>query len=117
MEVHYVTDESAMVTHTGVVKNFTLLNPHSWLVVTLVEGDREVDWVLETQSSALLSRAGWRFDLLKRGAVVTFTAFPARTDPSAGRLLSLQVADQLYCSDRCDLFDMQMPEYSGITQP
>ena len=117
MEVHYNTDESAIVTYTGEVKNFTLLNPHSWLVVTITKGDRQVDWVLETQSGALLSRAGWRFDLLKSGAVVTFTAFPARYEDGAGRLLSLQVGDQLFCSDRCDLVDMKLPEYSLVTVP
>lgn len=117
MEVHYNTDESAIVTYTGEVKSFTLLNPHSWLIVSVTSGNNRSDWVLETQSGALLSRAGWRFDLLKPGAIVTFTAFPARFDEGAGRLLSLQVGDQLYCSDRCDLVNMELPEFSLVIEP
>ena len=113
MEVHYVTDEAAILTHTGVVKNFTLLNPHSWLVVTVTEGDMSRDWVLEAQSGTMLSRAGWRFDLLKPGAAITFSAFPARVGGETGRLLSLEVGGYMYCSDRCDLVGIETPDVSG----
>lgn len=115
MEVHYLTDEAAILTHTGVVKNFTLLNPHSWLVVTVTEGNLSRDWVLEAQSGTMLSRAGWRFDLLKQGAVISFSAFPARVGGETGRLLSLEVGGYMYCSDRCDLVGIVSPEVSGAT--
>lgn len=114
IEVHYDTSDAAIVTYTGVVKNFSLLNPHSFLVVTVVEEGVARDWVLEGQSGTLLARAGWRFDMLTSGVAVEFSAFPARSGEPAGRILVVRVGDAAYCSDRCELFGLESPWISRL---
>ena len=111
MEVHYTTSQEAVVLKEGLIKNFSALDPHSYLVVTVDGEGGSQDWVLEGQSRVILARTGWRFELLKSGAPVRFYAYPARSGDFAGRLLYLEVEDEKYCSDRCDLFDSQR----GIT--
>ena len=110
MEVHYLTDEESIVAYEGVVKNFSLMDPHSYLVVSVEQDGETVDWILEGQSRVLLTRAGWRFDLLAQGTTIKFAAFPSRSGDTAGRIVYLEVNGELYCSDRCDLFDIELPE-------
>lgn len=118
MEVHYIVQEEAIVTKSGVVKNFSLLDPHSYLVVSVEENGETQDWILEGRSRVMLTRSGWRFDMLKTGAEVRFSAFPARSGDTAGRILLLEIGDEVFCSDRCDLFDdlfdLESPEISAI---
>ena len=113
MEVHYLVSKEAIVTHQGLVKNFSLMDPHSYLVVTVGEGAEKQDWILEGQSRVMLTRSGWRFDLLKAGMPIKFAAFPARSGESAGRIVYLEVNGEVYCSDRCDLFNIEVPEISS----
>ena len=110
MEVHYLTDEESVVTYQGVVKKFSLMDPHSYLVVSVEQEGETIDWILEGQSRVLLTRAGWRFDLLAQGASIKFAAFPSRSGDTAGRIVYLEVDGELYCSDACDLFDIELPE-------
>lgn len=112
MEVHYIVSEEAIVSHAGMVKNFSFMDPHSYLVVTVEENGESRDWVLEGQSRVILTRAGWRLDMLKAGTPVRFSAFPSRSGEPAGRLLLLEVDGQQYCSDRCDLFEIVPSEVS-----
>lgn len=112
MEVHYLVDDEQIIVKEGVVKNFSLLDPHSYLVVTVEEEGRTQDWVLEGRSRVVLTRTGWRFDMLKPGATVRFTAYPARSGEPAGRILGIEINGETYCSDRCDLFEMEIPEIS-----
>lgn len=116
MEVHYLIDDGAIVEKQGAVKNFSLLDPHSYLVVTVQEEGQSVDWVLEGRSRVVLTRSGWRFDMLKPGAEIGFTAYPARSGETAGRILSIDINGETYCSDRCDLLLIEVPEISGSAQ-
>lgn len=117
MEVHYLVEEEAIVSKEGIVKNFSLMDPHSYLVVTVEENGESDDWVLEGRSRVMLTRAGWRFDMFKAGSLIKFSAFPARNGDSAGRILILEVGGQVYCSDRCDLFDIDPIEISESRAP
>ncbi len=112
MEVHYLTDDESIIVKQGLVKNFSLLDPHSYLVVTVEEQSETTDWVLEGRSRVMLTRSGWRFDMLKPGATVHFTVYPARSGEPAGRILSIEVNGEIYCSDRCDLLGIETPELS-----
>lgn len=114
MEVHYLIDDEAIVEKQGVVKNFSLLDPHSYLVVTVKEQGQSADWVLEGRSRVVLTRSGWRFDMLKPGAEVSFTAYPARSGETAGRILSIEINGETYCSDRCDLLGIESQEISRL---
>lgn len=117
MEVHYLIDDEAIVVKEGIVKNFSLLDPHSYLVVTVEEEGESSDWILEGQSRVVLTRSGWRFDMLKPGASVVFTAYPARSGETVGRILSIEVDGELYCSDRCDLLGIEKQEISRLGKP
>jgi len=116
MEVHYLIEDDAVVTKEGVVKNFSLLDPHSYLVVSVEEEGERIDWVLEGRSRTMLTRSGWRFDMLKAGTPISFTAFPARTGDTAGRILFIEIDGERYCSDRCDLFGIEQPEISSVPE-
>lgn len=116
MEVHYLVEDEEVINKQGVVKNFSLLDPHSYLVVTVEEEGESTDWVLEGRSRVTLTRAGWRFDMLTAGTPISFSAFPARSGVAAGRILSIEVAGELYCSDRCELFDIEPVEVSSLTE-
>ncbi len=116
MEVHYLIDDEAIVVKEGIVKNFSLLDPHSYLVVTVEEEGESSDWILEGQSRVVLTRSGWRFDMLNPGASVVFTAYPARSGETVGRILSIEVDGELYCSDRCDLLGIEKQEISQVRE-
>ncbi len=102
MEVHYFTEEASIVEHSGTLKKFTPLNPHSYLVVTVETEEGPKDWVLEALGRDYLSRSGWPFDMLTPGARLSFRAFPARSGEPAGRLQLLQLADRVMCSEFCE---------------
>jgi len=112
MEVHYLISDSDIVTHQAVVKNFSLMDPHSYLVVSVEENGEVEDWILEGQSRVILTRSGWRFDLLTVGTEIQFTAFPARSGDNAGRIIYIEVGGEIYCSDRCDIYNIETPEIS-----
>ncbi len=103
MEIHYFNDAGSIIQLQGVIKKFTPLNPHSYLVVSVQNEDGEQDWVLESLGREMLTRSGWPLDMLTPGEPVNFTAFPARNGKPMGRLQKLKLLDRLLCSELCDL--------------
>jgi len=73
-------DRERKVTLTGVVTKVEWTNPHTYFYVDVPEGDKVVNWALETAGPNTLYRQGWRRDSLKVGDRVTVTAYRARDD-------------------------------------
>lgn len=76
-ESHYVVSE--LVTVTGVVTKFRLINPHARIYFDVTAADGEVQhWFAEGNASAILRRRGWNRDTLQPGDVIEITGNPAR---------------------------------------
>ena len=76
-ESHYLVDE--LVTVTGVVTKFRLINPHARIYFDVAGADGEVQhWFAEGNASAILRRRGWDSDTLQPGDVIGITGNPAR---------------------------------------
>ena len=76
-ESHYLVEE--MITVTGAVTKFRLINPHARIYFDVTTADGEVQhWFAEGNASAILRRRGWNNDSLKPGDVIKISGNPAR---------------------------------------
>ena len=76
-ESHYIVSE--LITVTGVVTKFRLINPHARIYFDVTPADGEVQhWFAEGNASAILRRRGWDKDTLQPGDVIEITGNPAR---------------------------------------
>lgn len=76
-ESHYLVDR--LITVTGVVTKFRLINPHARIYFDVTGADGEVRrWFAEGNASAILRRRGWNKDTLQPGDVIEITGNPAR---------------------------------------
>ena len=76
-ESHYLVEQ--LITVTGVVTKFRLINPHARIYFDVTTEDGEVQhWFAEGNASAILRRRGWSNDTLKPGDVIEITGNPAR---------------------------------------
>ncbi len=76
-ESHYIVSE--LITVTGVVTKFRLINPHARIYFDVTPPDGEVQhWFAEGNASAILRRRGWDKDTLQPGDVIKITGNPAR---------------------------------------
>ena len=74
---HYLVDQ--MVTVTGVVTKFRLINPHARIYFDVTSPDGEVqNWLAEGNASAILKRRGWKRDTLKPGDTIEISGNPAK---------------------------------------
>ena len=76
-ESHYLINE--LITVTGVVTKFRLINPHARIYFDVTDVDGEVQyWFAEGNASAILRRRGWNKDTLNPGDIIKITGNPAR---------------------------------------
>jgi hypothetical protein len=72
-------DEQARVTIKGVVTEFVWTNPHSQIYLDVKDKNGTVvHWGVETNSPAILTRAGWTSRSVKPGDEVTIILCPAK---------------------------------------
>jgi hypothetical protein len=72
-------DDKKTVTVEGVVKEFQLTNPHSWLLVDVKGTDgKVVTWGFEAEGPTTLQRAGIRPSDLRPGTKLTITGNPMK---------------------------------------
>jgi len=74
--------EKLLELNDATVSKFSWTNPHSSLVLT-VNG---VDYILECNSTNMMSRAGWKVNTLKAGDKVKATYHPLRNGNNGGML-------------------------------
>ena len=75
------------------VAEFRFTNPHSFVVVNVVQGGKSVRYVLECSSVNMMSRAGWKHNTLKAGDKVDVEFYPLRNGKPGGMLKTIKVAD------------------------
>ncbi|HLF11235.1 MAG TPA: DUF6152 family protein [Gammaproteobacteria bacterium] len=72
-------DSSRQVTVDGVVREYKLINPHTYIVVAVQSERGSEDWTLTFGPATKLIRgSGWNESTLKSGDRVTATGRPAR---------------------------------------
>ena len=77
--------------YDGTVEIYRLINPHSALIVNVVDDNGEIeDWLIELSSLASLSREGWTRESMNAGDKVTIAILRSRV-PNRGRLRALLV--------------------------
>lgn len=88
-------DQSVTMILEGTVSEFNWANPHVYVFVeTTDESGQTVEWELETDSTAIMTRDGWTRDTLTSGMRVSVRANPDRnTERSHARLISLVKED------------------------
>ena len=80
---------------SGVVTSFKWGNPHVYLEIdgTDVKSGQTRHWLLECASTSILNRAGWKFNMLKPGDMITVIVSPLRTGEPAALLKQMTLAD------------------------
>jgi hypothetical protein len=72
-------DETVRVTIKGTVTEFVWTNPHSQIYLDVKDkSGKTVKWGVETNSPAILTRAGWTRSSVKPGDEITIILCPAR---------------------------------------
>ena len=72
-------DETVRVTIKGVVTEFIWTNPHCQVYLDVTDkSGKVVRWAVETNSPAILTRAGWTSRSVKPGDEVTVILCPAK---------------------------------------
>jgi uncharacterized protein DUF6152 len=81
----------------GVVKEWALVNPHSWLTITVTNADgSQTDWSFEGAAVAQLVPKGITIETYKVGEKVTVVAGPLKDGRHGGVLKFVQHADGTY---------------------
>jgi hypothetical protein len=81
----------------GVVKQWALINPHSWLTITVTDSNgAKTDWSFEGAAVAQLIPKGITIDTYKVGEKVTVVAGPLKDGRHGGVLKFVQHANGTY---------------------
>ena len=74
----------------GVVKDLQWTNPHVWLQILTPDGKGgTTEWSLEMGAPGMLTRTGWKSNMLKPGDKVTVVLNPLKTGAPSGRLVKV----------------------------
>ena len=94
-------DEKKTVTVEGVVKEFQLTNPHSWLLVDVTDkSGKVVTWGFEAEGPSTLRRAGIKPGDLRPGTKLTITGNPMKDGRPAAIWVNAVRADGLKLNPR-----------------
>ena len=97
-----IFDQSKMSYVSGTVKQFELVNPHTWvhLVITNNRGE-SAEWQFEGGSVKQLASLGWTPQTLKPGDKVQIGFHPMKDGSRGGQLMNAKTASgQKLCSNR-----------------
>lgn len=87
-------DRDKTDTVVGTVKEFELINPHSWLRVMVADPQGKVsEWAMEMGGPGQLERNGFTRDAIHTGDKVTVKLHPLRDGSYGGQLVSVTLAN------------------------
>lgn len=98
VEAHHsfaVYEPTLQIKLSGVVTKFKWTNPHVYLEIDATDpkSGEPRHWLLECASTSILNRAGWKFNMLKPGDMITVIVSPLRTGEPAALLKQLTLAN------------------------
>ena len=86
-------DKTRTIELHGVVKEFQWVNPHTWIELAVRDSHgKVVEWAIEGRSPNVLSRRGWRKDLIHPGDMLTVKAYPLRDGTPGGAAVRVTLA-------------------------
>jgi hypothetical protein len=89
-----VYDHTRTVTLTGKVTKFQWTNPHGFLEIDVRQQDGSIQhYSLEMTSINMMTRLGWRSNMIKAGDRVVATIAPLLNGEPAGLLLEVVLPD------------------------
>jgi Family of unknown function (DUF6152) len=75
----------------GTVKRFDWTNPHSWILLTVVnESNMQEEWIIELPAAGTLAREGWNKNFLKPGERIAVRINPLKDGAKGGALQSFR---------------------------
>ena len=79
----------------GVITEYRWANPHVYFEIDAPDEKtgQKKHWLIECASTSILNRAGWKFNLLKPGDMVTVIVSPLRNGEPAALLKQIVLAD------------------------
>jgi hypothetical protein len=87
-------DQEHPVTLKGTVASFEWSNPHVFIGLDVKDDKGEVEqWRVEANSPNMLTRVGWKKDMIKEGDQLAVTGFLAKNGRKIMRLHSLALAN------------------------
>jgi Family of unknown function (DUF6152) len=87
-------DQEHPVTLKGTVSSFEWSNPHVFIALDVKDDKGEVEqWRVEANSPNMLTRVGWKKDMIKEGDHLAVTGFLAKTGRKIMRLHSLTLSN------------------------
>ncbi|HEX4996931.1 MAG TPA: DUF6152 family protein [Terriglobia bacterium] len=91
---HHGTSEYDMnkeVSLSGTVKEWTFMNPHSWLTLTVTpEKGGPEEWSIESAPPSYLTSQGWTVSTLKAGEKLSALVSPKKGEVRKGILLEVK---------------------------
>ena len=87
-------DHENRITLTGVVSDFQWTNPHVYIELDVPDGKNgSTHYTIECASVNVLTRAGWKYNDIKKGDQVTLLVNPLRDGSPGGMLETATLAD------------------------
>jgi hypothetical protein len=87
-------DQEHPVTLKGTVSSFEWSNPHVFIALDVKDDKGEVEqWRVEANSPNMLTRVGWKKDMIREGDQLAVTGFLAKTGRKIMRLHSLTLSN------------------------
>ena len=87
-------DTAKPVTLAGVVTAFEWTNPHAYIELDVADAaGGHKHWSIELGSTSILMRAGWKFNILKKGDKVTAVVSPLRNGEPGSLLNRITLPD------------------------
>jgi hypothetical protein len=78
----------------GVVSQFDWTNPHIYIELDVKdEAGASKHWTIECANISILSRLGWKFNIMKPGDTITIVVAPLRNGEPGALLKELMLAD------------------------
>ena len=86
-------DREHQVTLTGTVTRFEWTNPHAYIELDVSDASGIKHYSIECASPNVLTRAGWKFSMIKKGDKVTALINPLRDGSPGGMLETVTLSD------------------------
>lgn len=87
-------DSQNQVRLVGVVTQFDWTNPHIYIEMDVTQDDGSIKhWTIECANISILSRIGWKFNIMKAGDTITTVVAPLRNGEPGALLKQVMLAD------------------------